>query len=330
MVRKYLKYVAPVGYAMYKAAQAGVGDAIRRGTSSAVRGVGTKAMRYLRRRGRSGSFTSKRAVTQQHDIRSGGSKYRFRNSRNWRKFRAKVRAAIQQDNPRHLYQAVYKAGGTTADSVAGFDGVYFLDVNTTNQGDIANVFKDAYSTTPTDSDNYKIYLKSANLDFMLTNTDTTNPCEVDVWECVARRDDNNTGVPGAVWASYFADMDAVGTVTNAHPALTPFSVPNFVRSWKIGKSTKYLVEPGKTISMSMRQRLNRVMSGLKLTNMTVAKGLTRMYFFRVRGIAKNVTPTGSLPASGLTGWSVSWSGLTTIEYQSMPTADESEDIDQSK
>lgn len=327
---RLIKYGAPLAYAAYKAAGYGVGDAIRGGARSFARSAAKKVRSMVRRKRNSGSYKLRAAVTQQHDVRSNGS-YRPRSGRKWSRFRAKVRAAIQADNPRHLYQAVYKSSGTATDSIAGFDGVYFLDLNTTSQGDIWNIFKDLGAATAADTDNYKAYITSATMDFMITNTDTTNACEVDIYECVARRDDTQTSTPGTVWSTYFADMDATGTVTSQHPGLTPFQVPNFIRAWKVTKSTKYLIDAGKTISMQLRSKINRVIGGARMaSSVSIQKGLTRMVFFRVRGIAKNVAATGLNPASGLSGWSCSWSGVTSINYQALPTPDQTEDVDQSK
>lgn len=330
---KLLKYGVPLLMGAGRVALSGVGDAIR----GQAKGVASSVFNRIRSRfgsRRTGGLRRKvrtsRAVTQQHDVRSM-SFGRGRSGRKWRKFRAKVRAAIQADNPRHLYQAVYKSSGSATDSVAGFDGVYFLDLNTTNQGDVWNVFKDAYGSTSSDMDNYKLYMKSAQCDFMLKNLHATNPCEVDVYECIARRDDTQTGTPGQLFSTYFADMDATGTVSAVHPGLSPFQVPNFIRSWKVIKTTKYMIDPGKSISMQSRASLNRVVSGLKLSqSFTIEKYTTRMIFFRVRGVPENATATGTNPASGLGAWSVAWSAITDVSYQSMPTADESEDVDQSK
>lgn len=331
---RLLKYAAPLAAAAYGVAYPGIKQGIRSyisGRARAYTGRAVKRMSRMLRRGngRSGTFKM-RAVTQQHDVRNQG-RYVGRRGKGWRRFRARVRAAIQADNPRHIYQAVYKSAGSTADSIAGFDGVYLLDFNTTNQGDLFNIFKDLGAASAADCDNYKAYIRSATMDFMITNKDTTNPCEVDVFECVARRDDNQTGTPGSLWNAYFADMDAVGTVNAGHPGLTPFTVANFSRSWKVVNTTKYLIEPGKTVSMSVRLKLNKVINGLRLANsITIGRGITKMVFFRVRGIASNTTPTAGLPASGLTGWSVAWSAITNINYQALPTPDQTEDIDQSK
>lgn len=303
---------------------------VGRGISSAVQNkVRSVASKFLTKKRKGKAFRSTRAVTTQRDVRSGSGGARGRKIS--RAFRAKVRAALQADNPRHLYQAVYKSGGSSTDSIAGFDGVYFLDNNTTAQGDLFNVFKDAYATTAADLDNYKVYLDKAKIDFMIKNTHATNQVEVDLYELVARRDDTQTGTPASLWQTYFADMDAVGTVTYDHPGLTPYDVPNFIRSWRVVKTTKFLIDPGKSISTSMSAALNKVMSGMKLSQSnTILRGVTRAYLFRVRGAPENATATGTRPASGLGAWSVAWSALTNIHYQSMPTSDQTEDVDQSK
>lgn len=320
-MRKYVKRLAYAGgaYIGKRLLSAGYNKAL----SFAKR-------QYSRFKKRKSKSYRVRAVTQQRD--SKVTRVSGRNSRRFQRFRARVRAALQADNPKHVYQTVYKASGSASDSVAGFDGAYFLDLNTTNQGDLYNVFKDAHGlATSGDYDNYRVYLKSAYTDFMVSNTNSTHTAEVDIYECIARRDSTDTSTPGDMWTNYFNDLDAVGTVTKAHPSMTPYLVPNFVRSWKIIRSTKYLIEPGKTVSMNMASRLNKVMTGLKLANsVTVVKNLTRMFFFRVRGAAKDVTATGTNPSSGLTAWNVAWSCLTTINYQTMPTSDQSDDIDQSK
>lgn len=331
MVRKYIKYAIPaLASAAWSVGKSGLKDAAR----SAVRNYASSAIKYgvrsMRRKAQSGSVKSTRAVTQQHDIRNA-YRYRKRGGKAWSRFRSKVRAAIQADNPRHLYQAVYKASGSSTDSTAGFDGVYFLDLNTTSQGDVFNVFKDAYATTAGDMDNYKLYLQGGSIEFMIKNTHASNPAEIDVYECIARRDDTQTGIPGTLWNTYFNDMDAIGTVGSGHPGLTPFRVPNFARSWKVTKVTKFMLDPGKAMSTSMNAKLNRVISGLKLSqSITIMKGFTRMYFFRVRGVPENSTPTGSNPASGLGAWSVAWSAITNINYQTLPTSDQTEDVDQTK
>lgn len=331
MARRYMKYVAPVAAYAYGALKSGAKDAFRTGIRTLSSAAIKAGARYLGRRSSRGrTVKSNKAVTQQHDIRNA-MRYSRRGGRAWRKFRSKVRAAIQADNPKHLYQAVYKASGSNTDSVAGFDGVYFLDLNTTNQGDIFNVFKDAFATTAADLDNYKIYLQSATCEFMLKNTHASNPCEIDLYEAVARRDDTQTGTPGSLWSAYFADMDAVGTVTSGHPGLTPFRVANFSRSWKVTKVTKFMLDPGKALSTNMSAQLNRVLAGVRLANsVTIQKGLTRMYFFRVRGVPENATATGTNPPSGLGAWSVAWSAITNINYQSLPTGKQTEDVDQSK
>lgn len=323
MVRRYVKRLALAG-AGYAAR--GVGQFIAGKARSAASTLYNRAKRRFSGK----SVRSTRAVTQQHDIRSTYTARR-RNGRSFRKFRAKVRAALQADNPRHLYQAVLKSSASTTDSVAGFSGVYFLDLNTTAQGDIFNIFKDAYSVTAADSDNYKVYIKSAQIDFIMKNQHATNACEIDVFECIATRDDSQVGDVNTIWNAYFNDMDAVGTVTSSHPSLTPYQVPNFMRSWKVVKSTKFMVDPGKAISMQMRASLNQVISGVRLAGgMTVLKGVTRMFFFRVRGIPENATPTAPFPGTGLGAWNVAWSAITNISYQSMPTPTPTENIDQSK
>lgn len=242
-------------------------------------------------------------------------------------FRRNLRIALQNDMPARIYQELLKGSDTDTTGIQGYRGVYLLDLNTTDQGHIWNVFKDAYTlASVADAENKAVFLRSACLDLQLRNADSTNDVFITMYTVVARVDnDINQGLSDQ-YQTFFSDMAAVGSVAPGTAAMSPYDCPGFVRHWKIIRAVRVKIRPLETASFQLRKRLNRKINGRLLQDQDCAvRGLTQGFFFQMRG-----APTNSVNPSGLSTYNVTYSAQTTIHYRLALSANTSDTIGQSK
>lgn len=304
----------------------GIENMVRRGTTYVRR-------KYYGKRGggkRRARTTARRTkisapITTQRDFAKTTSTRRRRGSDY--KFRMRVRAAMQADMPQRTYQALLKGGDLVTDGTQGYKGVYLLDLNTTAQGDIWNVFKDAYGlSSVADAENKSVFLKSASLDLQFYNLSTETQVYITCYTVVARRDNDINQSIGDQFTTFFQDEAAIGTVSAAHPSMTPYDVPNFLRYWKILRAYRLLIKPGESSAVSIRKSLNRKINGRSLQdNDACVRGLTHGFFFQMRGV-----PLNSIYDSGLSGYNVTYSAQTTIHYRQTAGDASADTIGQSK
>lgn len=325
--------VAIIAGAAKKAISGVASSYLRRGIESMVRRAGTYARRkYYGKRGggkRRSRGTSRTKIsapfTTQRDYARGTGKRRRGSGFN--RFRLRVRAALQSDMPQRTYQALLKGADTVTDGTQGYKGVYLMDLNTTAQGDLWNVFKDAYTLAAVaDAENKSIFLKSMSLDLQFYNAGSYQ-VYITCYTVVARRDNDINQSIGDQFATFFGDESAIGTVIPSHPSMTLYDVPNFLRYWKILRSYKLLIKAGESAQVSIRKSMNRKINGRILQdNDACAKGLTHGFFFQMRGVPINA----ATPDSGLSGYTVQYSAQTTIHYRQTPGDSSSDTIGQSK
>lgn len=227
-------------------------------------------------------------------------------------FQRRVRAALQNDMPPRIYQELFKGSDNDINGTQGYKGVYLMDLNTTDQGQLWNVFKDAYGlATVADAENKSVFLRSACLDFQIRNADATNEVYITMYTVVARRDVDGTSSLGDFFTTYFADMAAIGAVAPNIAAMSPYDNPGFIRHWKVLRAVRVKIKPLETASFQIRKRLNRKIQGRILQDQDCAiRGLTHGLFFQMRG-----SPTNSAATSGLSAYSVTYSAQTTIHYR---------------
>lgn len=293
----------------------GITQYTARKVARAIDAGGRKVMGYI----------SGRSITTQRD---SGTVYRARRrvgGRRHRKFLNKMRRALISEAPMQVYTALFKSSDTAAAGTQQIGGVYMGDTNTTAQGDLWNVFKDAFTaTTVADVEAKKLYIKSMHMDFQFKNTGTEQ-LFVDMYQIIARKSYDNGNLFNTQVDDWYSDMADVGATTFTNPALDLFSLPNFCRYYKILRKTTHLIKPDEVISLTIGSARPRVLSGRLLTDYGgTLKGITRVIAFRIRGVPENTAST-----SGLTGWSAAWSAQTVIHYAFVP-GNASETIGQTK
>lgn len=321
-VRQFAGYVARRALAYGAARAAGsLGDAVGRR-------IGNYRFSFGRGRSRrsGGMRTIGPSVTAQRD---GATRYRTGRrvgGRRARRFLYRMRRALLSDAPLQVYSALLKGADTAAAGTAQTAGIYLADMNTTAQGDIWNVFKDAFSlASATDAENDKLYIRSAHMDFQVKNTGTEQMF-LDTYYVVARRDLDDTATLNTMLGQWLADMSQIGAVSLTDPALSLFSIPNFTRWFKVMKKTTQLLKPDECVSGSIGIKKPRQILGRQITEVSGAlRGFTRAVLFTFRGVPENTAS-----ASGLTGWSASWSAQTTIHYSVVPHLGVGDAIGQTK
>lgn len=306
-VGKYVRVGAAVaGAALAKGAASGISHIAKRGLLS---GASWMQRKYRGRGKRSGR--AQRPITGERDYRS--TVMRRGGNRSMRKFRAKVRAALAADAPRQIYTTLLKQAQVDAGGILNVNGIYLGDLDTTTQGDIWNIFKDAYGlTTVADAENRKIHLMSMAQELQMRNLGT-DQCQVSIYTLQCRNDLDLQTDFTSNWITWFADMSTVGAVSNVDAALTPFHVPTFLRYWKILAKNDHLIKPGEVVSVVQRKRVNRVIQGRTLQDIGGARaGLTRAFFWTVKGVPANTAAT-----SGLTGFNLAISNQNSYFYKNV-------------
>lgn len=313
------------------AAKAVAGEYARKYMHKGIKAASTWVRRkYYGKRGtrKARSRTGATVTTQRDAVSSYGG---GRGSRSFRRFRARVRAALIAEQPPQIYQQVYKNSVGSSGGDLSSRGVYLCDVNVSSWGDIWNVFKDAYSlSATTDAENRSIYLKSAMLKLQLRNASsdaTGSECFVSVYHLVARQDIDTNEEIGNLYATYFSDMSDVGSTAASHPSMSPYSCPNFLKDWKILKVTRIKLKKDESAEFTLRKSFNRRINGRIIQDIDCAKrGITHALMFQVHGTATN---SEHVSGSGLGGFTINYSSQSTIWYRKIDP-DQTETIGQSK
>lgn len=318
---KYLKYAATAAaIAAGKGAMSGAQHLAKRGTIS----LANWAVRKYRGRGRKRRGTGQRPVTGQRDYRStvtGGKR-----GRSFNKFRAKVRAALAADSPRQIYTALLKGSQSSATGVQNVQGIYLGDLNTTAQGDIWNIFKDAYTLAAVaDAEKYKINLMSMQQETQFKNNGE-DALQLSIYTLACRNDLDDVDTLLDRWLAWFGDMTAVGVVDATDVGLTPFHIPNFLRYFKIMGKTDHVIKPNEVVTVVQRKRVNRVIDGRILQDIGGARRkLTRAFFYTVKGSPENTVST-----SGLTGFNLAWSNQNSYFYKTVSGSNLTDTIGQTR
>jgi len=323
MVYKYAKGVAK--YAGRLAAGAVATTLARRGANYLANNVSRARKRYpwgmVSSRGGGGILTS--------ESRQSGTRYvgRQKGSRKLLRFRNRVNRAMLLNVPLQAYQAIYKVQMASLAGLQGIQSVTLLDTNMTDQGDLFNVFKDAFGvSTVTDMTNKKVFLKTAVLDVMLSVPNENVPVMVQVYEIETRRSYTETvSTLATAFGNEFNETTAIGGSTSAaFPSVTPFSNPNFCTYFKVKRCRNILLKPGESATMQMRRRLNRYIDGNLMENVgSCLKGVTCGYLLFGRGWAANDTGAGYAAST------VNVSSNTQITY-CIPPSNQTEGVGQNK
>lgn len=280
-----------------------------------------KSIRTKRRR----SSYSRNSTTTQRDT---ATKYVSRRAdKSFLAFRKKVRAAIQADNPLCIYQSFLKGNVSSVNGFVARFGFYIADLNTTNQGDLWNIFKDAYGlAAASDAAGYKIYLKSACMDLQMRNTSTTADVWADVYELMCRSDLEDVNDPASQFATEFGKLADIGVTSVANPQVTPFQVPGFLRNWRVVRAKTYHIKRSDSVAMQVRRRMNRMINGADLEEAQAGKRkLTTAFLVLIKGTAGNTATD-----SGLLGTTVDYSVQLSYNYQEVTAAAVQDTIGQSK
>lgn len=263
------------------------------------------------------------------ESRQAGSRYvgRNRGSRALIRFRNRVNRAMLLNVPLQVYQAVYKVQSTNITGSQQIESVALLDTSMTDQGDLFNIFKDAYAVTTTaDMTNKKLFLKSAALNVALSIPLDATAAIIDVYEVETRKSYTETvATLAAAFIAEFTENTAVGgSISVNHPSVTPFSNPNFCSYFKVKRAKQILLKPGETATMQMRRKLGRYFDGNQMENVGSAyKGLTCGYIIMTRGNAANGT------GAGYAATTVNLASNTQITY-CIPPSNQTEGVGQNK
>lgn len=317
MVQKLLRYGA--SYAAKYAAR-------KLGTSAVNYAAGAAKRMYRKYTRKSG--TRKLKLNNTTAQRDAITRYAARRgySRSWNKFRLRVRAAIQQDNPRCIYQAFLKGSSVGSAGVTSRFGMYLADLNTTAQGDVANIFIDAYTLASiSDAVDKKIFLRAGILDLQVRNSDSAIHMWMDVYEVQARNNWGDSNTLNAQFDGAFAEMSDIGATDVGYPNVTPFQVPNFIRKYKILRSKTYYIEPNKCVNIQHRRKYNQIIEGRDLGDARIKKGVTTGLLCIVRG-----QPINGATTTGLSGVSYAWSAQFTYHYQEVTGDQITDTIGQTK
>lgn len=291
-----------------------------------------------RRRGSASSTTSAGSRTRESAVlstqRDAQLRYvrkrmpRWRRKR-WVSFVRKVNHIEQQAQPLQIYQSVLKKSKTVPSGEQWTDGVLLKDNNMPNQGDLVNIFKDAYggSGLTTDYDNRRIYLKAAVMDLQIKNIGSEQAI-VDVYHIRARKTyqasaSSTSDTLNDIWNDTFGDMSTVGSVSSTNPCLTPFDNPSFCKCFLVLRKTEIIISPDQVVTMQLRDPRNRMLQG-RMLNLGRFGPLCEGYLMQIRGV-----PEDTESSSGLTGATIAWSAQSTYHY-ALPPGSSVESIGQSK
>jgi len=304
-MQKYLKRAAIVagGY---------VANDLARSAYKSAKGRVMRAFKPSRKSFRTGRSSG--TLTSQRDTTTTYGKGRRGKGRGGRQFLVRVRRALIDEQPSNLYTALFKGTDTSALGVQSFQTTYLADVNTTAQGDLWNVFKDAFSAgAVTDVEQERLYIRNMSMDIQLKNQGLEQ-CIVDMYICVSRVSHDSVATLNADLQGWFGDQAGIGGVSLGIPGVGLFNVPGFSRKWKITKKQSFLIKPEEVIQTTIVGRKNFMVAGRMLQDYRAAlKGITMAVVFQVRGVPEN-----SVSDSGLSGFTTTWSAQTRIAYAKVP------------
>lgn len=327
MPRSFFKKVA------YGAALGAASYAARRVYTPVVN-AGTKALStYVRRkynavagkRSVGNRRSSTRSLTTQRDSFSVVN--RHKNSRAFRRFRSKVHAALQLDQPRQIYSFLGNAQHSTVapSQELSIGGTYFGDNNGTGSADLWNMFKDAYTLAAVaDAEGYKLQLGSGGMKIQMRNTGSSE-VYISLYFCRARKAQPSSSAPKTAWDAYFADMANVGAVTSTDPAMTPYMNANWCRYWKIMKTQVFKIKAGETADTEFGRRYNRIISGRNLQDAGIAPGQMMVMWF-IRSPPASTTPVSG--SAGLDVHSVFISWQKSFTYREVSSGQPRDEIGQ--
>lgn len=303
----------------------GIGYGAVTGYKAYMRGAGSQTRVKREREFSNRTNTTQRDVTTRY-VRRRMPPYK---RRRWVSFVKKTRAVELAQQPLQVYQALLKSSKTVTLGEQWTEGVLLKDNNMPNQADLVNMFKDAYGGggLPTDYDSRRLYLKSCTLDLQIKNIGTEQ-CIIDVYHIKARKSYQSSagGTSNSlndIWNDCFGDSTAVGAVSAANAALTPFDVPSFCKYFLVKSKREYIISPDQVVTMQLRDPRNLMLQG-RLLNLGRFGTLAEGYLMQIRGV-----PEDTLAASGLTSAVVAWSAQTTYHY-AVPPGYTTESIGQSK
>jgi len=310
-------------YGAYQAARPGI--RLIQGLRNQYRGSGSQTETKRRR------TTQSADTTDQYDrsvryVRRRMPRYK---RKRWVSFSRKVQHVALQMNPLRIYQNNFKGLNAGADGTQSSNGALLYD-EFTNHLDVSNIFKDAYggSGVPGGYTSNRIYLKSATMDVQFT-ADAGLAAIIDVYHVRMRR-----GTVGSFaslqtfWDNCFAQLAAVGSVSNTNVANTPFSCPAFCKTFLVMKKTQYLVDEGNVVTVQMRMPRNGYIMGRNLEQTFSGQpGWTQGFFWQIRGIPGN---TAGDEVTGVLGHAVRWSVQKNYTYALPPGASAPEIIGQTK
>lgn len=277
---------------------------------SSYRRRGRRPMR--RRRARRRAVRRPATVTAQRDTATL-SRNSGRGRSGDRAFARRMRRALLSEQPLNVYTALLKASDTFASGNQTFQGPYLADCNTTNQGDLWNVFKDAYlATTLTDVEQERIYIKSSAMDVQFKNNGTEYLL-VDMYILICRQSYATSATIQSDIGNWFGDMTSVGVTGPGTPGITLYQIPAFTRRWRIQRSQRFLVKPDEVIATTVYGPKNRSIAGRSLQDYGAMRGITRAVVFQVRGVPENTASD-----SGLTGYTFAWSAQSRFTYARPP------------
>lgn len=316
-VKKYGKALAAYG-AQY------AGRAAVRYVANKAGSYISKGASYAMRRRRKSMRSSRNSTTTQKDT---ATKFMAtRSSRSFQRFRSKVRAALQADNPLCIYQSFLKGNATNSIGLVARFGFYIADTFTTNQADIFNIFKDAYGVaTAADCAGYKIYLKSAVMDLQMRNPSATVDIWTDVYELECRSDRDTLNDPASDYLTEFLALQDIGSTDVGYPQVTPFQVPGFLRNWRVVRCKTFLIKRSDSVAMQVRRRYNRMINGADVEETGVKRKLTTAFLVLTKG-----APGNSAAVSGLLTPSIDYSVQLSYNYQEVTGEQDKDTIGQSK
>lgn len=268
---------------------------------------------------------STRSLTTQRDSFSVVN--RQKNSRAFRRFRSKVHAALQLDQPRQIYSFLGNAQHSTVapSQELSIGGTYFGDNNCTGSADLWNMFKDAYTLAAVaDAEKYKLQLGSGGMKIQMRNTGSAE-VYITLYFCRARKAQPSGSTPKVAWDAYFADMSNVGAVTSTDPAMTPYMNANWCRYWKIQRTQVFKIKAGETADTEFGKRYNRIVSGRQLQDQGVSPGQMMVMWF-IRSPPASTTPVSG--SAGLDVHSVFMSWQKSFSYREVNGGQSTDEIGQ--
>lgn len=264
-------------------------------------------------------------------------RFNRRAAKKWKRFQGKVLKAVEKQEAPHIRQfrqsnAITVAAGQQyfiPFTLNGLNGDVSIANDINDMADISvlmNRVSDPATGVATIGNQIKII--SSYMDLELTNfTTTTNPAVpimVDVYKCVARKDEKVSTVAtdmntlGKAYTNGYSQQvigDVVGgtsVVPNiATLGCTPFDAPGFCQRWKIINKKRILLTPGSSISFTMGDPKTHILNSDVCNNFAVRRGLTKGYLVLLSScINGNLAGAVTSPA-----FNVAFESLRTYRYK---------------